>query len=342
MQKPITVVQIGLGPIGLQITRHLRDNGAFRIAGAVDVDPEKVGQDLGTLAGLEPLGLLVTGRLSDLDLEEVRVAVLTTVSSLSRATSQILEAIEAGLHVVSTCEELAYPWKTHPQLAQRIDQEARRQGVGVLGTGINPGFLMDFLVLVSSAVCLEVRRVKVERIQNAASRRLPFQEKIGVGLTPRQFKERMALGDLRHVGLTESMHMIAQQLGWKLDLTEDRIEPLLAREKVSIGDLTVPPGHALGLLQTGHGFIKEEEVVSLIFRATIGEPESYDMIDLDADPPVQMRLHGGINGDIGTGAITINAIPSLLESQPGLRTMADLLPVSCFNASRRSWKEAQS
>ncbi len=334
MLKPIPVVQIGLGPIGLRITRYLANNGAFRLTGAVDIDPAKVGQDLGTLAELDALGLRVVSRLHELQLDPPPVAVLSTVSSLTKAAPQILEAVNAGLPVVSTCEELAYPWRTHPQLAQQIDRLAREKGVGVLGTGINPGFMMDFLALAASAVCLEVHQVTIERIQDASQRRLPFRQKIGVGLTPRQFKEKVALGDLRHVGLTESMHMLAERLGWRLDLTEDSIEPVLAQSEVRTTTDTVPEGHALGVEQIGHGFIGQREVITLRFRATLGEPESYDSVTLDAEPPISLRIAGGVNGDIGTGSITINAIPSLLRSAPGLRTMADVLPVTCFNASR--------
>ncbi len=336
MTEPIPVVQIGLGPIGNRITRYLRDNGAFRILGGVDVDTAKQGRDVGELAGLDPLGVQVVDHLHRLDVARARCAVLTTVSSLTRAAPQILEAVEAGLHVVSTCEELAYPWRTHPQLAARIDQEAKKHQVGVLGTGINPGFLMDFLAVAATAVCLEVRKVQVWRIQNADDRRLPFQQKIGVGLAHEEFKEKVALGDLRHVGLTESMHLIAEKLGWKLDLTEDRIEPIVAETAVQTDRLHVEPGQARGILQTGHGFLGDREAISLVFRAAVGEPESYDRILLDADPPIDLRIEGGINGDVGTGAITVNAIPSLLASPPGLHTMADVRPVSCFNASRQA------
>lgn len=337
VKDAIPVVQVGLGQIGSRVTRYLLENGAFRLVGAVDVDPDKVGRDVGSLADLDDIGVQVVARLTELDLPSGGVVVISTASSLTKVAPQVLEAVEAGQSVVSTCEELCYPWRTHPQLARQIDRQAREKGVGVLGTGINPGFMMDFLALTASAVCLEVRRVTVERVQDAAPRRQPFQEKIGVGLAPEAFKEKVSLGDLRHVGLTESMHMIADRLGWRLGLTEDRIESVPAEHDLECSGKTIKEGQALGVEQTGHGFIGQREVILLRFRATLGEPETFDRVHLDGVPPIELRIPGGVNGDVGTGAITVNAIPSLLRSAPGLRNMSDVLPVSCFNASRREY-----
>jgi 4-hydroxy-tetrahydrodipicolinate reductase len=256
--------------------------------------------------------------------------VLTTTSSLEKARPQILEILSYGLPIVSTCEELSYPWDTSPQLSREIDRAAKEHGVAVLGTGVNPGFLMDLLPIVLTGICQQVKAVTVERIQNAQFRRIPFQRKIGAGLTVEQFQQKVKEGTLRHVGLTESMEMIASRMGWKLDRSEDIIEPVIATRRVEAGELAIEPGMALGVSQMGHGYMQGKEVVTLIFRATIGEPEPRDRVRIEGVPVVESVVPGGINGDVATCAITVNAIPVVMRARPGLRTMADIEPITFF------------
>ncbi len=332
MAQPIRVIQYGLGPIGNRVTRYLCERSAFRIVGAIDIDPEKVGRDVGDLAGLAPIGVQVSADADAVLQQEADVVVLTTTSSLERAKEQILQIVSHGLPVVSTCEELSYPWRTQPALAQEIDRAARDKGVAVLGTGVNPGFLMDLLPIVFTGICQDVRSILVERFQDARFRRLPFQRKIGAGLTVEEFHEKVREGTLRHVGLTESMHMIASRMGWELERTEDIIEPVVASTRVSAGELVIEPGYCLGVNQTGHGYRNGREVITLRFRATIGEPEPRDRIRIEGTPVIESVIPGGVNGDIATCAITANAIPVVLRARPGLRTMADIEPVTFFEA----------
>ena len=331
-QKKINVVQYGLGPIGLLITKYLLERKIFKIVGAIDIDPQKVGKDLGTVAGLnKKLGVKIS---SDADkvLKNSRadIVVLTTTSSLKKIKPQLMQIISHGKNVVSTCEELVYPWLTNPKIAKEIDSTAKRKNVSVLSTGINPGFLMDFLPMALSAVCKDVKKITVERIQNAKYRRIPFQKKIGAGLTTDQFNQKVKDGTLRHVGLTESVHLIASKLGWKLDKTQDIIGPVVAMKNVSTGKIKIGKGNALGVQQTGLGIKNGEEKIKLLFRATIGEKSPRDRIIVDSVPPIDMTIKNGVNGDVATCAITINAIPVVLRANPGLRTMADIEPVSCF------------
>ena len=331
MDREIKVVQYGLGPIGNRATRYLAERDGLRIVGGIDSNPEKVGLDVGALAGLPPLGVRISGNskalLSEVDAD---VVALTTTSSLERIQPQVMEIVSCGMHVVSTCEELAYPWRTHPKIAREMDEAAKVQGVSVLGTGVNPGFLMDFLPLAMTGICRYVKKVTVERIQNAQFRRLPFQKKIGAGLSVQEFREKVKSGTLRHMGLTESMHMIAAQIGWMLDKTEDTISPVIADHRVSTEDFVIEPGEVLGVDQIGPGCIENQEVITLVFRAAIGEPEPRDRILIEGSPDVELTIQGGINGDIATCAIVVNAVPAVIRASAGLRTMADIEPISCF------------
>src|SRR5260370_38033203 len=99
---------------------------------------------------------------------------------------------------------------------------AKKAKVALLATGVNPGFGMDALPIMMTAVCERVDRVVVNRVQDARIRRLPFQQKIGAGLTTEQFQKKADDGSVRHVGLTESIAMIADAPGWTLDrITRD-------------------------------------------------------------------------------------------------------------------------
>ncbi|MDF2500441.1 MAG: dihydrodipicolinate reductase [Anaerosporomusa subterranea] len=331
MERKIKVVQMGLGPIGNKATIYLAERAQFQIVGAVDLDPAKVGQDVGMLAGLPPLGIKVTANLdSVLKSGDVDVVLLTTASSLVKVEKQLAAILPYGVNVVSSCEELSYPWQTHPELAAKIDSLAKSHNVSVLSTGVNPGFLMDFLPIAMTGVCRNVSKITIERYQDATFRRIPFQKKIGAGLTLDQFHNKIADGTLRHVGLTESMHMIAAKLGWKLDKTEDKITPIIASQDVNTEHLQIKTGMALGVQQIGRGLYGENELIRMVFRAAIGEPETHDRIIIDGSPAIDSCIKGGVNGDVATCAILINAIPATLNARPGLRTMADIEPISCF------------
>jgi 4-hydroxy-tetrahydrodipicolinate reductase len=326
MHKKIRVIQFGVGPIGLRTVEYLSEKHAIEIVGAIDADPRKIGADLGELAGFsEPLGVVVRGDAAEVLSElEADVVILTTTSSLQRIHPQVLQIVASGKNVVSSCEELTYPWFSRPEMAADMDRAAKENGVSVLSTGVNPGFLMDFLPLVVSGVCREVRKVVVERIQNAQFRRLPFQKKIGAGLTVEEFNARVAEGVLRHVGLPESMHMIASGLGWCLDEATDTIAPVIAQGPITTPALSIEPGRVSGVRQIGRAFAQGREVINLVFQATVGEANPRDRIILEGSPHVELSIKDGINGDIATCAILVNAIPILEQAAPGLRTMADI------------------
>ncbi len=272
MSKKVRVVQMGLGPIGNKATQYLLERANLEIVGAIDADPAKAGKDVAELAGLAPIGVKVTADIeAALAGKQVDVVLLTTTSTMAKIQNQLLSLLPFGVNIVSSCEELSYPWLTEPQMAKQIDEMAQKHGVSVLATGVNPGFLMDFLPLIMTGVCRNVRQVTVERIQDATFRRIPFQKKIGAGLTQEQFAVKVKEGVLRHVGLTESIQMIATKLGWQLEKTEDVISPVIAHGPVKMDHVTIEPGQVLGVQQTGRGIVAGKEAISLFFRAAIGE-----------------------------------------------------------------------
>lgn len=329
----IKVVQVGIGPLGQKITQFIAQRKGIAVIGAVDVAPELIGTDLGELCGLDKMGIKIQGSIAAcLKGKKPDVVLLTTVSSLEKITPQIEEIVANGLPVVSTCEELSFPWETSKSLSERIDKAAKINQVAVLGTGVNPGFLMDAFPIYLTAVCQKVDKVKVSRIQDAAFRRIPFQKKIGAGLTIKEFKKNQKLGVLRHVGLTESVQMTANCLGWQLDRTEDVLTPVIAKEEIVTEHLRIPAGDASGVQQIGKGYVDGEEKITLVFRASINEPDPADTIEIQGDPNIKSTISGGVNGDVATCAVTINAVGRIIDAKPGLRTMADMPLISYFEA----------
>lgn len=327
----INTVQVGIGPLGQKVLRYTVERGCFNIIGAVDPDPDKAGKDLGQLCGIDSLGIIVRNNLSEaIKNKSAEVALVTTVSSIVSLEEQIVELANAKLNIVSTCEELFFPWKTNPQVAKRIDEICRQNGVACVGTGVNPGYLMDLLPTVLSGLCQNVERVEVWRIQDASIRRIPFQKKIGAGLTLEQFEEKRKAGTLRHVGLPESVDFIAGQLGFELDRNTESLEPIIAESQIDTGYKPIAEGMARGVHQVGRGFVGDRELITLNFRAAVGEPESYDQVHIDGEPEIKSRIAGGVNGDIATCAITLNAVRSILKAGPGLKTMAQIPPIAYF------------
>jgi len=323
---PIRVLHFGLGPIGAAIVKQVAARAGFRVVGGVDIDPAKAGRDLGDIVGLtRRLGVKVWDDAKKaLKATKPDVVVLCTSSSIKKVMPQIETILKARKPIVSTTEELSYPGYTHIRQARQIHAWAKKAKVGILGTGVNPGFAMDALPIALTAVCERVERVTVNRVQDARIRRLPFQQKIGAGLTTEQFQRKVDDGSVRHVGLTESIAMIADALGWTLDRISDDIRPKLATVTISSEFLAVDPGYVSGIIQDGVGYRKGEPVIRLHMEAYLGAPESYDSVDIEGSPRLSMKLAGGIHGDVATASIVVNSIPKVLAAPPGLHTMRDL------------------
>jgi len=332
---PIRVLHFGLGPIGAAIVKQVAARPGFKAVGGVDIDPAKTGRDLGDVAGLtQRLGVKVwSDAQKALKKLKPDVVVLCTSSSIKKVMPQIEAILKAKKPIVSTTEELSYPGYTHIRQARQIHAWAKKAKVGVLGTGVNPGFAMDALPIALTAVCERVERVTVHRVQDARIRRLPFQQKIGAGLTTEQFQRKVDDGSVRHVGLTESIAMIADAMGWTLDRITDDIRPKLATVTISSEFLAVDPGYVSGIIQDGVGYRKAEPVIRLHMEAYLGAPESYDSVEIEGSPRLSMKMAGGIHGDVATASIVVNSIPKVLAAPPGLHTMRDLSLPSFFPGS---------
>ena len=329
----LRILQVGLGPLGQRIARDLHERGLGRVVAAVDPAAHLVGQDLAAvLDGVPGIDRDVRVRSVIDEVEDwagIRCALVTTSSDLELCADTFRGLLARGAAVVSTCEELSWPWLRHPILAAELNELAIRHKGRLLGTGVNPGFLMDALPVAVSTACRTVRSVRVERVQNASLRRVPFQKKIGVGLDDEAFSQRIEDGSLRHVGLGESLHFIAHFLGLRVQRWEETIDAVRAEQDLDSGLGPVRAGQARGVRQVARGWTEEGEVLELVFHAALDEPDPYDRITVAGEPPLELTFRGGVHGDVATSAIVSNSIRSLLAAEPGLHTMGSLPLKGC-------------
>lgn len=324
----ISVASFGLGPIGLAVAKLISTKSGLKLVGAIDVDPEKIGKDLGELIGLrEAMGVEVSSDAAAV-FERCRpdVIVHCTSSFLPVVGEQLEGAARAGVNIVSSSEELLVPDLQHPEIAARIDEAAREGGATVLGTGVNPGFVMDFMAAVGSAVCADVQSVRCERVVDAGTRRLPLQRKVGAGLTPEEFEEKKRAGRFGHIGLCESVALVGRALGFDLDSTEQTLEAMVADTEHVTPFLSVEAGRVAGIHNVGLGRRDGDLLVELDLKMYVGAPDPHDEVRLRGSPDVTMRFEGGIPGDGATAAILVNSIAQVVACEPGLKTVLDLAP----------------
>jgi len=340
MEK-VRVVLYGIGAIGSIIAKSLLEKEGIEIVGAIDIAKDKVGKDLGEVLQLgKRVGVVVSNDPNKvLSKACANIVIHATGSYLKDVYPQIAPLAQYGVNVISTCEELSYPYVSEPELAKKLEALGIKYGVTFLGTGINPGFLMDTLVITLTGVCQKVNRIKVERVMNAATRRLPFQKKVGAGLLVNEFKKKIQEKAITgHVGLEQSMGMIASALRWELDRIEvDHVEPVIAVKNVASRDIKVKKGCVAGLRQTARGFMKRKDVITLEFQAYIGAKEEYDAIAIDGVPPIHQKISPCVHGDLATVAVIANSIPKVMNAAPGLATMKDLPVLSATVEDMRKY-----
>lgn len=312
--EPQPVVIQGLGPIGRSILEGATRDAQLEVVGAVDIHPSLVGKPLHELAPQAKPGLRVAEYLDEVDAPPDTVVLQATGSWLPDVFAQLVDAIDEGLHVVSTCEELVWPWSRHPDLSRRLDEAARTAGSRIVGTGVNPGFLMDQLPVFLTAASHGVKAVSIERVIDPRARRLPFQRKIGLDITREEYEERHATGRFGHVGLEESGQLLAAGLGWRIRRWEETLQPVQPD----------PQGRVLGLIQTLHGEDDDGRSIDLRFVVHGGVTESYDVIDLQGTPPLRLRFEGGVFGDDATAAAVLRAARLVRSAPAGLISVLDL------------------
>lgn len=322
----LKVVQYGLGKIGEEISKLVIDRSDFDLVGVIDIDEEIVGREIADVLELgHKLGLQVTDSPKKVLSNNPDIVFHSTASGVSEVAPQLREILNAGANIVSTSEELAYPYLRHEELSEELHNLAVENGVTLLGTGVNPGFAMDLLPLTFSGVARELRKVRVRRVQNASNRRKSLQKKIGVGLSKGEFDQEVRKKG-GHRGLLESVSLLATGLGWKLDEIKDKTSPVIADRPLETEFFKVSPGEISGIKQTARGLVDGVEKITLNLQMFLEAPDPVDEINLEGVPEISLKIPGGIHGDIATPAIAVNSSQKVLHEDPGLLTLLDLYP----------------
>jgi hypothetical protein len=320
---PVPVVVMGLGAIGREIARAALQSEEVHLVGAVDTHPALVGRTL------EELGVPSPGRVSpQLGRAPPRgrrpVVLHATGSSLPAVAEQLLAAVKDGHPIVSTCEELAFPWVRHPALADRLGRAAQRAGVSVLGTGVNPGFVLDRLTATLGQALGPVRHVHARRVVDARGRREALQRKIGAGLTEDEFDALAAQERVGHVGLLESAALCALGLGLDPDDFEEELVPVLADEDIGGAAFPVSKGRVAGVQQTVVALEDGQERVRLELTLAVGAEPPGDLIVIESDTRLTVDIPGGIPGDAATAHLVVHAAPRVAAAESGVLTVLDL------------------
>ena len=324
--KEIRVIHYGLGPIGVETARVVLKKKGMRIVGAVDISRDLTGKDLGEILGLgEKTGIIVTDNAKALFSKvKADVVIHTAGSRIKKIYPQLEEIIKAGLNVISSAEELLFPSGENIKLAEKINDLAVKKGVTILGTGVNPGFVMDAFPLGLTVVCQEVRKIHVERVVDAGTRRLPLQKKVGAGMTPETFREKIRQGELGHVGLLESLYLMAHSLGFQIDEVRESIDPVIMDRPMKTNFFNLKPGDVAGIKHIAEGISGGEKVITLDLRMYVGAESPHDSVRIEGIPDINLRIEGGVAGDQATAAVLVNSIQPLIEAKPGLATVRDL------------------
>ena len=339
MSKPFRVIQVGFGSLGRHISNAIIHRDNLELVAVVDANPDLKNKTISELVEEVDSEIIITDDLKMvLKASPADVAIVATASALEAVTSTIETCLENGLDVVSICEELSFPYEKQPRIAKRLDNLAKKMGKTVVGTGINPGYLMDLLPIVLTGPCQQVDTITVTRHMNSSHRRPSFQKKIGTGMTEDEFKKKIDTGEITgHVGLVESIQMIDAGLNLGLDEIEELPpEAIIAEKEITNSFATIKKGDVLGLKSVGVGKRGGEQIVTLDFQAYAEATPQYDEVVIEGLPPITQRIKGGVQGDQGTIGMIINLIPMVVDETPGLKTMKDLPPP---RNTMRFWRE---
>lgn len=332
----LRVIVVGLGPIGVSCAHAVRAKKDMQLVGIVDADPAKLGAGLKDLAQQPERGtppddpLRVKASIAEAAASGADVVLLTTTSRFDVAAQTIRECLRLGLAVVSSCEQMAWPWYQHAAVADQIDAAARAAKLAVLGTGVNPGFVMDYLPIVLAGVVRRVTSVRCVRRLDAGMRRKALQKKVGATMTVAEFRRLAAENALGHVGIAESTAMIAAGLGRRVKSGSVAVtlEPVIADKPLESGLGLIQPGQVTGMRNTAK-WQGEDLSIELDLTMAVGVTEAMDQISLEGPVPLKLQIPGSVPGDSATVAILVNHARRIREMPPGLRTMLDMPPVGC-------------
>lgn len=343
MRDAIRVLVLGTGQMGSGIARLVLAKKGLTLVGAFGRRAHRVGMDLGQAIGFDhALGIPIS-----VDLERVieetqpEVAIQATCSRVNDAVAEISTLVGHGVNVISIAEEMAYPKHQSPAIAESLHWKAVSQGVSILGTGINPGFVFDLLVITLTGLCADIQTITAQRSNDLAPYGPSVLMSQGIGITPEAFQEGLANGTVvGHIGFAESMHMIAKAVGWEIEQIKETREPIISQVQRETPFITVAPGQVAGCHHTAVAYVEGKPVIHLIhpqqIHPQLAGVETGDSIEIKGTPDIRLGVNPEIPGGQATMALAVNSIPRVLNAKPGLHSMADLpVPAAMLADARR-------
>ena len=344
MRDLVRVLVLGTGQMGSGIARLALEKQGLELVGAYGRRRERAGTDLGRAIGLgRDLGILISPDLGAVTAQaQPHVAIQATCSRLTDALPEISTLVRNGVHVISIAEEMAYPVAKSPAVAAELHRLAVEHGVAVLGTGINPGLVLDLLIITLSGVCSDIQSISARRVNDLSPYGPSVLASQGVGLTPQAFRAGLDNGTVvGHFGFPESISMIADTLGWEVERIDESREPIVSNVRRETPFVTVEPGHVAGCMHTAVAYRSGKAVITLIHPQQVHPHlegvQTGDTIEITGTPSVRLAGSPEIPGGVGTVALAVNLIPRVLNAAPGLHCMADLpVPAAILGDARRS------
>lgn len=333
MKSKIKVVVWGLGSMGSGIAKMILSKKGFQIVGAIDMDPKKTGKKLYEVLGVEPNednSCIVTKNADEaVKKGAAEVCVIATASYTKVVFPMIKKAAEAGMDVVTTAEEMSYPRAMDTELSDEMDKIAKENHVSILGTGVNPGFIMDLVVIMLTGVCDKVDNIKVKRVNDLGCFGKAVMDEQGIGLKPQEFKDGVKNKTIAgHIGFLQSFGMFEEAFNVKFNNVRQEKEPIVTNVPRSTDIVSVKPGDVAGCRQLGYANLGDKVFVTMEHPQQI-KPElenvnTGDYIKISGVPNLDLQIKPEIPGGIATIAICVNMIPLVMNSEPGLKTMLDL------------------
>ena len=328
--KQIRVLQWGLGAMGSGMAKLALKKSGLKIVAAVDGYEGYNGKDLGDILGVEKTGVIVTNQPETvLDKEKVDLVVIATTSWTEKQMPDLRKILKAGINCISIAEEMSTPEAQSPELAKELDELAKANGVSILGTGVNPGYVLDLMVVMLSGGCHDVERIEASRVNDLSPYGPTVMETQGVGTSPEAFRAGVEAGTIvGHVGFPESIRMISDAIGLDVDRIEEIREPIVSKVRRETPHVVIEPGMVAGCAHIGIGYRGDKEVIRLIHPQQVHPQlegqDTGDYINIYGTPEVHMAITPEYAGGIATQGIAMNMIPHVFAASPGLKRMIDL------------------